>query len=654
MDSQPSQPSFTPRAVAVGLLAVIALAGATQFAELWVHGTQVSQAAPPINGVFVWVIVAVLVNAIFRAVRRSWALGRGELLLIYSMLIVGGGVAGIGFVHFIPSTITTPIYYGSPDKPWTSLLEPYIPTATWFGPRDELVVRYLFEGMPPGWTVPWRPWVAPLSYWTVLGLLLAWCSICVCVLLRRQWVENEKLIFPLNYVPLAMTDPAVGAATVASPFFRNRLMWAGFAIPTILHAFNSLHYYWPAVPELKIRDVPIDQGLTARPWNAARPLGIWFYPMAVGLSYLLSRDISHGLWFFYFLGKAEAVLGAALGLGAGGQGGGWADFPFLEEQSTGALLMLALGSLWAARKHLASLGRQALGAAEDHEGEALPPAVAVWGLAVGVVLIAAWWKLAGMSVVATGSYFLLWLLMAIGLSRLVCEAGTVWIGTPMDPRTLLRYTVGVPGLSPRDWTMMGYLRFLSEDWRCLLMPNAMSGLKFTEGGQLRPRGLVFSMMLGTGVSIVVSFATVIYMAYTKPGGGLGLSAWRYIGVCQEPFQVTGQYLIERGGPALNRVAFMVVGGGLMAVMQALRGRFLWWPLHPLGYPMASTFAMRNMWFSVFLAWTTKSLVLRYGGVPVYERSRPFFLGLILGDFFNIALWIVVEGLTGVKDHFLYP
>ncbi|HOW19235.1 MAG TPA: hypothetical protein PLC79_09375, partial [Phycisphaerae bacterium] len=142
--------------------------------------------------------------------------------------------------------------------------------------------------------------------------------------------ENERLIFPLNYVPLAMTDPASGRApTALHPFFRDRLMWMGFAIPTLLHACNSLHQYWPTVPELKIRDVRLDANLTAKPWNAARPLGLWFYPMAVGLAYLLSRDISFGLWFFYFIGKAEAVLGTALGLGGGGSAS-LAGFPFFS------------------------------------------------------------------------------------------------------------------------------------------------------------------------------------------------------------------------------------------------------------------------------------------------------------------------------------
>ena len=646
--------SFTPRALGLGLGATVVLGIGTQVAELWVHGTQISQSTPPINSFFVWIVVVVLLNTLLRVIKRSFTLSRGELLLIYSMLIVSGGVAGIGFVHFIPALITAPVYYGTPDQPWTTLVQGLTPTSEWFAPHNELVIRYLHEGMPPTWTVPWEPWLKPLASWTLFGLLLAWCTVCICALLRRQWVENEKLIFPLNYVPLAMTDPAGGAAATAlHPFFRNRLMWLGFAVPTVLHLFNSLHQMWPTIPEMRIRDVRLDTGLGARPWNAARPLSLWFYPMAVGLSYLLSRDISFSLWFFYFLGKAEAVLGSALGLSGGGSAS-LAGFPFLEEQSSGALLMLTLGGLWVGRKHLAQLWHAATSARAERREDLLSPPVAIWGLVAGVALIAIWWQLAGLSPQASLLYFGLFFLYAVGLTRLVCEGGTVWIGTPLDPRQVLRNTFGVPAFSPRDWTMLGYLRFLTMDWRCLMMPNMMSAFKLLETDDLKPRGVVGAMMLGITTTVVVSFATIIYMAYTAPGGGIGLSTWRYIGVPQEPFQITGQFLMNRGGPVPMKIISMGVGGLLMAALQGLRMRFLWWPLHPLGYPMAGTFAMRNMWFSTFVAWAIKSVMLRYGGIPVYEKSRPFFLGLILGDFVNIGLWLVIEAFTGVQDHFLYP
>lgn len=652
--STPAARSFTPRALFIGLVATALLAVGTQYAELWVHGTQVTQSTPPISSFFVWIVIVVLLNTLLQGIRRSFALSRSELLLVYSMLIVSGGVAGIGLVHFIPALVTAPAYYGTPDQPWTELVQDLVPRSDWFAPHDERVIRYLYEGMPPTWSVPWQPWVKPLLSWTVFGLLLAWCTVCVCALLRRQWVEHEKLIFPLNYVPLAMTDPAGGAlASAGHPFFRNRLMWAGFLVPTVLHTFNSLHQLWPGVPEMKIREVRIDTALGARPWSAARPLAVWFYPMAVGLGYLLSRDISFSLWFFYFVGKAQAVLGAALGLSGGG-GASLAGFPFLEEQSSGALLMLALGSLWVARRELARLWRLATSATSREAGELLSAPVAIWGLLIGLALIVAWWQLAGMAPKATALYFGLFFLYAIGLTRLVCEGGTVWIGTPLDPRTVARNLLGVPALGARDWTMMGYLRFLTMDWRCLMMPNVMSTFKFLEGEQVSPRGFVPSLMLGITTTTIVSFITVIAMAYTTPGGGIGLSTWRFVGVPQEPFRVTGQYLMDGSGPQYMKVWFMAVGALLMAALQALRTRFLWWPLHPLGYPMAATFAMRNMWFSTMVAWAIKSLVLRYGGIPIYERSRPFFLGLILGDFANIGLWLVIEAFTGVQDHFLYP
>jgi hypothetical protein len=145
----PMHASYTLRAVLVGLVSVIVLSVGTQFAELWIHGTQVTQAAPPINSFFMWTIIVVLVNTLLRLISRSMTLTRGELLLIYSMLIVCGGVMGIGWTHFIPAMITGPFYYGTEDQPWTSLVEPYIPQSQWFAPRNEFVIKYAFEACPP-------------------------------------------------------------------------------------------------------------------------------------------------------------------------------------------------------------------------------------------------------------------------------------------------------------------------------------------------------------------------------------------------------------------------------------------------------------------------------------------------------------------------
>ena len=40
--------------------------------------------------------------------------------------------------------------------------------------------------------------------------------------------------------------------------------------------------------------------------------------------------------------------------------------------------------------------------------------------------------------------------------------------------------------------------------------------------------------------------------------------------------------------------------------------------------------VNQIWFSVFLAWTVKATVLKYGGIGWYRHLRPLFLGLTLG------------------------
>jgi hypothetical protein len=74
-------------------------------------------------------------------------------------------------------------------------------------------------------------------------------------------------------------------------------------------------------------------------------------------------------------------------------------------------------------------------------------------------------------------------------------------------------------------------------------------------------------------------------------------------------------------------------------------RFVGFPLHPAGFIVACGYPMQCFWFSYFLAWIIKSIVMRYGGQKLYHRLRPFAYGMILGDTLNGAAWIIVGLLT---------
>ena len=69
----------------------------------------------------------------------------------------------------------------------------------------------------------------------------------------------------------------------------------------------------------------------------------------------------------------------------------------------------------------------------------------------------------------------------------------------------------------------------------------------------------------------------------------------------------------------------------MFLLLYLRHRFLWWPIHPIGLPVGGTYVMFFAWSSMALGWLAKWIVLRYGGITLFRRLRPFFLGMVLGQ-----------------------
>ena len=96
-----------------------------------------------------------------------------------------------------------------------------------------------------------------------------------------------------------------------------------------------------------------------------------------------------------------------------------------------------------------------------------------------------------------------------------------------------------------------------------------------------------------------------------------------------------------------------IGASAMGAMTIMRHKFLWWPLHPLGLTVAGSSVMDWTWFSIFLAWLVKVMVLRYGGPGLFRALRPFFMGMVLGQFVSASMWTVIDGFTGMTDNMIF-
>lgn len=50
------------------------------------------------------------------------------------------------------------------------------------------------------------------------------------------------------------------------------------------------------------------------------------------------------------------------------------------------------------------------------------------------------------------------------------------------------------------------------------------------------------------------------------------------------------------------------------------------------------------WFSIFLAWGVKAMILKFGGLPLYRRILPLFMGFILGSCLGVGTTAVIGAL----------
>ena len=94
------------------------------------------------------------------------------------------------------------------------------------------------------------------------------------------------------------------------------------------------------------------------------------------------------------------------------------------------------------------------------------------------------------------------------------------------------------------------------------------------------------------------------------------------------------------------MGFFWGGGVVMVLMMWAQKRLIWWPVHPIGFPVAANGTMNSVWFGVFVAWCIKKVVLRLGGVGLYQRLQTFFLGLIAGQALANGVWMVIDYFTG--------
>lgn len=598
---------------------------------------------PFLNAIFTLLLV-MGANALLGRHRPGWALNAGELLVIYVMVTAVSTISGATMMTSLLGTLAHPYWFADAENEWRSLFWPHIPD--WFTVSDRSALRGYFEGESTLYTATHlRAWAVPVLVWSSVTVCLYVSLLCISALVRRQWIEHEKLTYPITALPLAMTT--------GRDFFRARSMWLGFGISAGIRLLATAHDFIPALPS-----VPYGMNLgayfTEKPWSAMGFLWMSYNPAIVGLTYFMPLGLSFSCWFFFWLTRWERVLGSTLG---------WKEL-YLDERATGAWLAIGLLAVWTSRRHLGAVARHVvqgprLGAPLDETNEPLPFRATVGILVASILGVIVFCSLAGMALWVVVGFFGVFYALAIALARVRAELGPPYHELiRINPREFMVDTFGSRMLRAPNLMGMTFLYGYNRCNRAHPMPTQIEAFKMAERSGTSPKRVFQAIVLATVVGAVATFWAYLDITYRYGVAGV-LNGWiRHSG--WESFRPLQGWIQNPQNPGGEGTAFTVLGFVFVSALYALRARFVWWPLHPSGYVLsgASWGGMIYFWFPVMVSWLIKWLLVKQRGLGAYRKGVPFFLGLILGEYvlrasislvslvFHIDLPSKVGGITG--------
>ena len=648
----PALQGLTPRSLAIGILLIPVMCLWNEYTEIVAAATDLAAMSLPIAVVF-GLLVLIAINAGIRKVAPRRAFSQAELLFIFLMQTASIGISGIGMMQFLNTMVANVFHYATPENQWEQKIHPYLPR--WAFPDPSVLDGY-YAGRSTIYDLSvLRGWMAPVLVWSAFIVVLLGVMLCVNTIVRRQWIERERLAFPIVAVPLELTRDGTGGGLWAS-----RGLWLGFAIPAVLQTLASLNYLYPSVPHLPIKPsepvLDLTRLFTAPPWSGVGYFTLAFYPLVIGLTYLLSLEVGFSLWFFYLFTKVQSVACVALGYRSPDASLTMQRMPYLGEQSAGAFIGLAAVALWGMRSHLRDVARRALlgdPAVRDAD-EPIPYRWAVLGTLGGLAALTAFGVALGMAWHVPAILFVLYFLFIITFTRIRAEAGLPWgFGPDMNPHQLMIAAGGTRAFSTASLTGMSTLMWFDLDYRCVAMPHQLEAMKLAEGARMKPRHVAVAILLATAVGALASWWAVLTCYYHYGAATAHVNDWR-TNMGKVPWQTLQDWLNNPLRPDLPRMQGVGVGALVTAFLMAMRQRFVWWPFHPVGYAVAGTFTMPWLWFPTLLGWLIKLLTIRYGGMKGYRRGIPFFIGLILGDYVTGSLWAIYGSVTGVTTYRAFP
>lgn len=581
------------------------------------------------NAVFTLLILCLL-NLGLRRFAPKISFDNEELLTIYIMVNMATAICSIGMVPILLPVISHAFWGATPENEWSQLFHRHIPR--WLVVDDQSVLKGYYRGEASLYhtTKNLATWIPPLLWWSFFIFVLIFVMLCINVIVRRRWIEQEKLSYPIAEIPLNLVN---------SDFY-NRWLWVGFAIAAGISLINGLHFLHPGFPGLTfVKRHSIGYIFTDKPWNALRAMRISFIPSIIGLSFFMPLDLLFSCWFFYFYWQGMRIFGAIVG---------WRTYPgygahaYIVQESVGAYLAILVIAIWRGRRHFLKKVKKGVienSAKNDRANVPMSYRMAWSGIICGIGILILFCYRAGMSISVAMLFLIFYYAISTAVTRIRAEIGfpqhDLHFGGPVQ---VITSSVGTANLSGSTLGALPLFWFISRWFISHIMPHQLEGFRMSERVGMSNKRTLWSVIIGSAVGIAATFWLLLHVSYKV---GIDNIPYMSLAWAREPWLYLQQWLRSPTEMDYNYIGLVGLGFAFALFLAIMRMLFLWWPLHPIGYAVAGSYGMSYLWSCMLVSWVLKWLILRYGGLKGYRQAAPLFLGLVLGEFSVTGIWTII-------------
>jgi hypothetical protein len=311
-------------------------------------------------------------------------------------------------------------------------------------------------------------------------------------------------------------------------FFKNPLMWIGFAIAFLIGTSVALNFYFPAFPKIQlVKSIPIFRRTLSLAFRVSFPV--------MGFVYFVNLDVAFSLWFFNLLFKVIKGTFNIAGIASTENVGiyGCSGEPIFAHLGMGAMIMMVGYSLFLWRHHLKDVWKGAMGQRVDDSGEILSYKSSFWGIVFGSLFMIVWLTISGMKWYISILFLIFAFVIWITLTRIVCEGGIPTLVATTIASVQIVSMFGSKNLTSFTILALALTYVYASDLRTFPLASGSMSLKIVENSETNRKPFFWFLFLALFINIITTLILELKLAYKY--GGINLTSWYFIGGPHAPY-----------------------------------------------------------------------------------------------------------------------